>query len=320
MSLSAANETPPVRPVDDLNLAEREISEPLAAQFGLSCQLDRGYSRIGTLRTWNVGAVRAHDITMAHCSVTPARRRPSDASASPLMLKLVLDGTVLIEQDGRHRMAGPGELFVLDPHQFYAEIASDPVRLACLWLPRRALADRGIMHRFHGCLLPDMGNADTIVVRDLVRSFIEHSYGTSPDIGLRLERVLLDVADVILTNRLSPESRAGRCATLHRAKSFMARHLGDPALDYSAISQGLRLSSNYLGRLFRAENTTMMRYLWTLRLEHAHRLLARHPSMRVDEAAYASGFSDAAHFSRAYRKHFGTTPSQARRIPRLVEG
>ena len=37
----------------------------------------------------------------------------------------------------------------------------------------------------------------------------------------------------------------------------------------------------------------------------------------ITEIAFACGFNDSAHFSRAFAARFDTTPSQWRRLPRL---
>nr|WP_232245729.1 helix-turn-helix domain-containing protein [Delftia acidovorans] len=46
------------------------------------------------------------------------------------------------------------------------------------------------------------------------------------------------------------------------------------------------------------------------RFDYWHEVVCRHgiPADSVTEAAFAHGFSDAAHFSRAFRKAFGCTP------------
>jgi AraC-like DNA-binding protein/DNA gyrase inhibitor GyrI len=47
-----------------------------------------------------------------------------------------------------------------------------------------------------------------------------------------------------------------------------------------------------------------------LRLERAAALLRADPDLPIARAAYDSGFASAAHFSRAFKKHFGLSPRQ----------
>jgi transcriptional regulator GlxA family with amidase domain len=80
------------------------------------------------------------------------------------------------------------------------------------------------------------------------------------------------------------------------------------------IARALGLSPRRLEGLFR-ENlaTTPARHALDLRLQAARRMLTdtRHP---VGEVALRTGFSSPTAFARAFRRRFGTSPAQARRI------
>ena len=53
-----------------------------------------------------------------------------------------------------------------------------------------------------------------------------------------------------------------------------------------------------------------MRYVWSLRLEHAARLLADAPRSPIAEVAFQCGFANAAHFSRAFKERYAMTPRE----------
>ncbi|WP_289240908.1 helix-turn-helix domain-containing protein [Delftia sp.] len=61
-------------------------------------------------------------------------------------------------------------------------------------------------------------------------------------------------------------------------------------------------------RAFARHNQTPMGLVWQLRLQASRQALMQGRCSSVTEAAFAHGFSDAAHFSRAFRKAFGCTP------------
>ena len=54
-----------------------------------------------------------------------------------------------------------------------------------------------------------------------------------------------------------------------------------------------------------------MNLLISLRLEQAMRLLQT--DMRVKDVAHAVGYDDPLYFSRLFRRHYGCSPSEARR-------
>ena len=56
-----------------------------------------------------------------------------------------------------------------------------------------------------------------------------------------------------------------------------------------------------------------MNLLISLRLEQAMRLLQT--DMRVKDVAHAVGYDDPLYFSRLFKRHYGCSPSEARRDP-----
>jgi AraC-like DNA-binding protein len=84
------------------------------------------------------------------------------------------------------------------------------------------------------------------------------------------------------------------------------------AVSLNAIAASVRLSPSRFLHLFTASVGVPLRpYVLWLRLQCGARELAGGKS--VAEAAYAAGFSDAAHFTRTFRRMIGATPRQVLR-------
>jgi AraC family transcriptional regulator len=84
-----------------------------------------------------------------------------------------------------------------------------------------------------------------------------------------------------------------------------------PSLD--TLAQAAGLHPGHLMRSFkRLHGETIGDYLRRRRLEAAHAALQQGDQAIADIAA-AAGFYDQAHFTRAYRRHFGITPGQRRK-------
>lgn len=80
----------------------------------------------------------------------------------------------------------------------------------------------------------------------------------------------------------------------------------------SEISRKLGISTRQLERLFaRHMNSTPKTYYMRLRMEHARNLLLQ-TNLQVIEVGIATGFNSPSHFSKIYRKHFGTSPHRER--------
>ena len=124
---------------------------------------------------------------------------------------------------------------------------------------------------------------------------------------------ILDMMETLLGD--SPGSvLSGRSdMIILRAKTMIARCLGDSGLNLDQIATELRISANYLAKLFRMEGTTVMRYVLEKRLDRAHSLVKQFGQhhMQIQEIAYMCGFESPSHFSRMFKQHFGVSPRDA---------
>ena len=92
----------------------------------------------------------------------------------------------------------------------------------------------------------------------------------------------------------------------------MLDHLDDPSLTVASTATALGLSRRSLDRAFAEAGQSASRTLWALRLERCRRDLVVDPRAGISQIAFRWGFSDAAHFSRAFRAAFGESPSAYR--------
>ncbi len=82
------------------------------------------------------------------------------------------------------------------------------------------------------------------------------------------------------------------------------------AITLASLAEEFRLSKQYIIRLFRTYlNTTVTRYINTLKLYHAQEFL-KYSRMNINEIAAFLGFSNAYYFSRLFRRTFLLTPSE----------
>lgn len=89
--------------------------------------------------------------------------------------------------------------------------------------------------------------------------------------------------------------------------AFLDRHLAED-LDMDALAERFFISKYHMMRLFRSQTGfTVHTYLLQRRLLAARQLMER--GMRATEACYRTGFRSYSSFTRAYSKHFGTTPT-----------
>jgi AraC-like DNA-binding protein len=99
-----------------------------------------------------------------------------------------------------------------------------------------------------------------------------------------------------------------------RIKAFVQENLRDPDLDVDMVAGRLGLSARHIHRLFQSEPQHLMHWVWGERLRHSYSDLSRESQRHrsVAQIAYAWGFNDSAHFSRAFRQRYGLAPSEVR--------
>ena len=98
-------------------------------------------------------------------------------------------------------------------------------------------------------------------------------------------------------------------------KALIRARLADPELNVAQIAQALRLSPSTLHRAWAGEPCSLSDFIWSQRLDAAHRMLCDPAcaARTVSEIAFSWGFNDAAHFSRSFRARFGCSPKESRR-------
>jgi AraC family transcriptional regulator len=99
---------------------------------------------------------------------------------------------------------------------------------------------------------------------------------------------------------------------LRRVLDYLDAHLPE-AVPLSALAEVAGLSQAHFARAFKA-STGFAPYQWQLRarVDRARALLL-HTDKSLEDVAIASGFADAVHFGRMFRKVTGTSPAAWRR-------
>ena len=93
-----------------------------------------------------------------------------------------------------------------------------------------------------------------------------------------------------------------------KAIAYMRENYADSGLTMSSVARHCNISEVYLRKLFKSHaDTTPHAYLTTIRMNSAYLLCLE--KRHVKEITHRVGYSDVYQFSRAYKKHFGFSPS-----------
>lgn len=112
--------------------------------------------------------------------------------------------------------------------------------------------------------------------------------------------------------------RAGRLSAILRLNETSSR---DPDLSAVKVARSLGITPRYVHLILEQTGRSFSRHLLETRLQKAAVLL-RDPlwrERRIGDIAAEAGFTDLSHFSRSFRRRYGSTPSAMRQAT-LDEG
>ena len=98
---------------------------------------------------------------------------------------------------------------------------------------------------------------------------------------------------------------------ISRAEGVVRKLMTEGRTDIESIASELCMSPSQLRRKLAAiTGATPTKFMLHIRMQEACLLLQRHPAYTLAEIAERCGFADQSHFSHAFRRLFGMTPSQ----------
>jgi AraC-like DNA-binding protein len=284
----------------------------LENQCGMTCPFDPGEHTSALSKTWYAGQVGILDSRVkdqTRVSLLPGKHPISEDS---MFVLVVASGSLVISQHGEERTFTAGSVLTVDPAWSFEDRFMGSTRLVALRLPKPALKARGYIYGSRRIMVPEQ-SSDVTFLRDMLICIAENRELPSLPFREKLGEQILDMMEALLQNTTGSAVSGRSDLILLRAKTTIARRLGDSGLSTDQIATELRISANYLAKLFRMEGTTVMRYVLQKRLAKAHgflKQLDRH-GKQIQEIAYLCGFESPSHFSRAFKQHFGVSPRDA---------
>lgn len=233
-------------------------------------------------------------------------------------LHLLLSGRMLAGPPGYERAMQPGEILVLDnslPQQsrsYEVDMISVPVA--------RDLIEPLVpdIRAFHGAILPESVGG---LVGDFLESLFRRSAGLDAEVSARASSALGLLLAAALRGQAPPVEAvvwAGAHylvddqARRRQAETFIESHLAERDLSVDTIAARIATSRSNLCRTF-APDGGVARFVQQRRPHRIRQALRRRGEARsIATLAYAYGFANEQHFSRAFRTAFGQAPGQFR--------
>jgi len=114
----------------------------------------------------------------------------------------------------------------------------------------------------------------------------------------------------------SPSGDASARDFHRRVRQIVGGLVAGGPLDVHRVADSVRTSARTLQRRLHGVGVTYARVVQQMRFEAARKLL-RDPDRKIRDVARLLGYSDAAHFTRAFQRWTGLSPSAFRRSGRV---
>ncbi len=260
------------------------------------------------------GALKIHNYlstTPPDDLITVSRRQPDIRTdhRDHFQLWVMLDGRTSLAQQGRAVQVSAGDIMLQDQSLPFDLELGHVAHAHMVLIPRSLIASRlSTTNRLAARKIAGSSKIG-ILIGSLIRQLTEFDDIENERVERRLAASLLDViAAAIDADSDQEDTSSRREALLKEVKQYMIDNLQNCDLDLETISNARNVAPRTLNRLFSAEGTTPIRWLWQQRLAASYSALCEGRVASVTDAALDFGFKDVSHFSRAFKSFYGVTP------------
>ena len=205
-----------------------------------------------------------------------------------------------------------GESFSIeiDPKAFY-EIAKDGNDTLKTFLDRMLTNEPAVLSPASLIIHPKLQQAIQAIIHCPYAGSLKKLFLLSKSIEILVLQA--EAYDRYLNQKKSYKRIPGEIDQLVYAREYMEMHMTDPPT-LSELSKEIGLNEYKLKRGFKAlYGCTVFTYLSSFRLEKAQYEL-QHTTKTIAEISAELGYCSSQHFSNAFKKRFGVSPSQSREL------
>jgi len=267
----------------------------------------------GSLRPLRVSGLSALDI---RCNAPGWERNHQDVRLDDLdHYKAVfqLAGRSTIYQNDQCVHLAVGDIALIDMARPMTCVSDDEsLRWLSLHLPRRSLVSH-LGFEPQGGACRRSGTPAGRLLYEIVLDALNGGGSGCPPIDSYMQLAVYNLLGALFAPADLPSLPSGQANKLFmRIRGLIKERFADPDFGPPQAASEAGISLRYLQKLFTQRGSTCSEFIYSLRLDHAARLLDRRALLGtgqpVSEIAYACGFRDYTHFARRFRQRFGYPP------------
>jgi AraC-like DNA-binding protein len=285
----------------------------------LDCDAPSKRDFFGTLETTALRDVQFSRVVSDGQHVVRSRHRIRQSPGDYFLISVQRQGIGFVSQEDRVAMLSAGDFALYDASQPYELNFQDSFEQLVLRVPRQYLSRR--------IASPERLTAVAFRVSQgpaaIASNFMSYLYDRLDNLEAAslpaMHQALVDLLVAALSGNLTDGlPTANRLGMRQRIRSFVDARLCDSALDCGRIAAVHGISLRYLNKLFEDDELSLSEWIWSRRLEKARVAVECSPAtgQSITQIAYAWGFKDPSHFSRAFKARYGVTPTAFRQVPK----
>nr|WP_296771109.1 helix-turn-helix domain-containing protein [Rhodococcus sp. (in: high G+C Gram-positive bacteria)] len=311
--MAEALRTEAVDPADSIDFWTAAVSR---TYVDLDCAVPEDASTIsGHIESTDLATLGLSRVTATAQSVLRTPAGISRTSADYFLVSVQTAGTGIIAQDDRTAILEPGDFALYDSTRPYSLQFDDPFAQYVLMLPgstlRTLVRDTGSLTARAVSGRQGAGKLLVSMISSIMDD-VDMSAASAEAVSQSVEYIL--VAGLVGLTGVEKPAPYAASQRLEEIKRAMTAGLRDPDLTVAGVASTLHLSLSTVHRAFAGEPCTASEWIWMQRLDGVKRALCDPLNGRTTIGALAAGwgFTDPAHFSRAFRARFGCTPREFR--------
>ncbi|MGY8669281.1 helix-turn-helix domain-containing protein [Bradyrhizobium sp. UFLA05-109] len=299
--------------------SEKPIAPSVSARSGcFDVNAEKRSDYQGFIREAKFGAVTMTDVLLSEQRITRRERHIAKLDKDCYYVEFVQQGQINVLQAGRALLTNPSVGAIFSASEAYDLECMGKVRSLYLEIPRVEFASRFNASKIPVAMTMATGRELGRIAAEFCATLASEGSPLDEVARARLGDELTDVLALALDmgdrDELSEDATAQK-ARLRSVKAWIEEHLIDPDLSLERIAKNNGVSLRHLHYLFRLTEASVSEWILDRRLQRCYDMLTR-PELRslsVTEVAYRCGFRSSSHFSTAFRRRFGHSPSEQRK-------
>lgn len=272
------------------------------------------------IRRWWIDDLGLVDCECGPCSGARERRELMDTDGEFVVVLIDRSGRETVRQDGAEATLRPGDAVVWDSTRPARFCVWEPLSKRSLLVPRAALDEvNGRAWASSGVRLEGAAPATRLLL-----SYLDALSESLPALGSSAIAAARNATLELLAGALradadTPATTTAQPALRTAMDRYIERHLLHGPLSPARIAAAHGVSIRTVNRIFNAAGQTVGEVVRLRRLARAREQLAD-SDLSVAVIAHRWGFADTSHFSRRFKAHYGSSPTEYRLALRGLGG